>query len=202
MRLVFATGNKGKLREAREILGDAFEVVSPYYLGVDPEVEETGTTFQENSLLKAQHLYKLTGLDCFADDSGLEVDALDGAPGIYTARYAALAGTGSDHNFEDNIDRLLYELNGVTDRRARFKCVATLMINGVPHSFEGVCEGKIAYERAGCGGFGYDPVFIADAFPDKTLAEVPEDEKNLISHRGVALRKMAEFLAVEFAKNR
>ena len=221
MKLIFATGNKGKLREAREILGPhGIEVISPYDLGLTKEqvdVEETGSTFEENAIIKVKNLWNLTGMPCFADDSGLVVDALGGAPGIYSARYASLDGSGEDHNFASNIDRLLHEMQGVTDRRARFVCVAALMLPADGQSpcgafsriglrsnaeqgalpaatevitFEGFCEGRIAFERAGCGGFGYDPVFIPDAYPDRTLAEVDEDAKNAISHRGNALAKM------------
>lgn len=222
MQLIFATGNKGKLREAREILGPhGIEVISPYDLGLTPEqvdVEETGSTFEENAIIKVRHLWNLTGMPCFADDSGLVVDALGGAPGIYSARYASLDGSGADHNFASNIDKLLYNLQGVTDRRARFVCVAALVADGqspcgafarnglrsnaeqgaLPAAkvFEGTCEGNIAYSPAGCGGFGYDPVFIADAYPDRTLAEVDEDAKNAISHRGNALAKMLEYLTI------
>ena len=132
LKLIFATGNAGKLREAREILGPAgIEVVSPYDLGLTKEqvdVEEIGSTFEENAVIKVQNLWKLTGLPCFADDSGLVVDALGGAPGIYSARYASLDGSGEDHNFTSNIDRLLHEMQGVSDRRARFVCVVALMM--------------------------------------------------------------------------
>ncbi len=201
-KLVFATGNPGKLREAREILGAAFEVLSPADAGVSGEAEETGSTFKENSLLKAQYLFDRCGLACFADDSGLEVDDLGGAPGIYSARYA------SDHNFADNIDRVLTELTqlgsvpsapGTFPGKARFRCVATLILPGrEPVFFDGAVEGRIARRRCGAGGFGYDPVFVADAYPDRTIAELPEDVKNGISHRGVALRKMAAWLAEQF----
>jgi len=218
LKLIFATGNAGKLREAREILGPAgIEVVSPYDLGLTKEqvdVEETGSTFEENAIIKVQNLWNLTGLPCFADDSGLVVDALGGAPGIYSARYASLDGSGEDHNFASNIDRLLHEMQGVEDRRARFVCVVALILpeegnriaerfqrsnahlpsEGVITTFEGKCEGRIAFEPAGCGGFGYDPVFISDTYPDRTLAEVDEDAKNAISHRGNALAKMLKFI--------
>lgn len=199
MRLIFATANPGKLREAREILEPhGFEVVSPYDLGLTKEqvdVEETGNTFEENAIIKVQNLWQLTGLPCFADDSGLVVDALGGAPGIYSARYASLDGSGEDHNFASNIDKLLHNLQGVSDRTARFVCVVALILPeaGIK-TFRGTCEGRIAYEPAGCGGFGYDPVFIADAYPDRTLAEVDEDAKNAISHRGNALAAMVEAL--------
>ena len=199
MKLIFATANPGKLREAREILEPhGFEVVSPYDLGLTKEqvdVEETGNTFEENAIIKVQNLWQLTGLPCFADDSGLVVDALGGAPGIYSARYASLDGSGEDHNFASNIDKLLHNLQGVSDRTARFVCVVALILPeaGIK-TFRGTCEGRIAYEPAGCGGFGYDPVFIADAYPDRTLAEVDEDAKNAISHRGNALAAMVEAL--------
>lgn len=198
-RLIFATANQGKLREAREILEPhGFEVVSPYDLGLTKEqvdVEETGKTFEENAIIKVQNLWSLTGLPCFADDSGLVVDALGGAPGIYSARYASLDGSGEDHNFASNIDKLLHNLQGVTDRKARFVCVVALALPpaGIK-TFKGTCEGRIAEQPAGCGGFGYDPVFIADAYPDRTLAEVDEDAKNAISHRGNALAAMVDAL--------
>ena len=198
-RLIFATANPGKLREAREILEPhGFEVVSPYDLGLTKEqvdVEETGKTFEENAIIKVQNLWSLTGLPCFADDSGLVVDALGGAPGIYSARYASLDGSGEDHNFASNIDKLLHNLQGVTDRKARFVCVVALALPSAGiKTFKGTCEGRIAFEPAGCGGFGYDPVFIADAYPDRTLAEVDESAKNAISHRGNALAAMVDAL--------
>ena len=201
-RLIFATANPGKLREAREILEPhGFEVVSPYDLGLTKEqvdVEETGKTFEENAIIKVQNLWSLTGLPCFADDSGLVVDALGGAPGIYSARYASLDGSGEDHNFASNIDKLLHNLQGVTDRKARFVCVVALALPSAGiKTFKGTCEGRIAFEPAGCGGFGYDPVFIADVYPDRTLAEVDESAKNAISHRGNALTKMVEALVIK-----
>ena len=175
-------------------------MISPYDLGLTPEqvdVEETGSTFEENAIIKVRHLWKLTGMPCFADDSGLVVDALGGAPGIYSARYASLDGSGADHNFASNIDKLLHNLQGVENRMARFVCVAALALpESEIKTFEGKCEGRIAFERAGCGGFGYDPIFIADAYPDRTLAEVDEDAKNAISHRGKALAKMLEYLTI------
>ena len=195
MKLIFATGNKGKLREAREILGEGYEILSPADVGVTGEPEETGSTFQENSLLKARFLYDRTGLDCFADDSGLEVDALGGAPGIYSARYG---GGEHDHDFEANMTKLLAELDKLpagTPRTARFRTVATILIGGEPHFFDGTCEGRIAFERSGCEGFGYDPVFIPDLGDGRTMAEMGEEFKNSISHRAVALAKMAAWLA-------
>lgn len=189
MKLVFATGNKGKLREASEILGEGFELMTPVDFGITEDIPETGTTLKANSLQKAQYLYERCGCDCFADDTGLEVDALNGAPGVYTARYA---GEGKD--FDDNMDKVLEELNGVDNRRARFKSVVTLIIKGEIYFFEGALEGKIGYEKSGNGGFGYDPIFIADEYPQLTLADISEEQKNEISHRGKALRAMAEWL--------
>ena len=194
MKIIFATGNKGKLREAAEILGPEFELVSPAGLGITGEIEETGTTLEENSLIKAECLWKETGLPCFADDTGLEVDALGGAPGVYTARYA---GEGCD--FNDTLEKLRRELQSAgamlpQERKARFRSVVTIITDGTPHYFEGTMEGSIALSKAGCGGFGYDPVFIADEYPHKTVAEIPEEAKNAISHRGKALRQMACWL--------
>ena len=205
MKLVFATGNAGKLREASEILGEGFELVSLAQVGVDEDIPETGKTLRANSLQKAQYLYDRIGCDCFADDTGLEVDALGGAPGVYTARYA---GEGKD--FSANMDKVLYELSvcekeakmaeamGLkvkpVSRRARFKSVITLIVNGEKKMFEGTLEGVIAREKSGNGGFGYDPIFIADEYPGLTLADISEEEKNAISHRGKALRAMALWL--------
>ena len=205
MKIVFATGNIGKLREASEILGEGFELVSLAQTGIEEDIPETGNTLRANSLQKAQYLYDKLGCDCFADDTGLEVDALGGAPGVYTARYA---GEGKD--FNANMDKVLYELSVIegeahmaeefglktkpVSRRARFKSVVTLIIDGKIKMFEGTLEGEIAREKSGNGGFGYDPIFIADEYPGLTLADISEDEKNAISHRGKALRAMAQWL--------
>ncbi len=205
MKIVFATGNVGKLREASEILGEGFELVSLEQVGILEDIPETGNTLRANSLQKAQHLYEKLGCNCFADDTGLEVDALGGAPGVYTARYA-----GDDKDFNKNMDKVLYELGVIegearmaesvglkvkkVSRRARFKSVVTLIIDGKIQIFEGALEGVIARQKSGNGGFGYDPVFIADEFPGLTLADISEEEKNAISHRGKALRAMAQWL--------
>ncbi len=214
MRIIFATANPGKLREAAEVLGPEYEVVTPASLGITEDIPETGSSLQENSLQKAQYLFERTGLPCFADDTGLEVDALGGAPGIYSARYA-----GPGHDSNANMEKLLAELvrledrgtippdplgrcapiasdkHPVNGRHARFHTVVTLILtDGRPRFFEGVCEGAIARERHGTGGFGYDPVFLPDAYPGRTLAEVSEEEKNAVSHRGRALRAMADWL--------
>ena len=206
MKIVFATGNSGKLREASEILGEGFELVTPADFGIVEDIPETGNTLRANSLQKAQYLYERCGCDCFADDTGLEVDALGGAPGVYTARYA-----GDDKDFNKNMDKVLYELQVLEgeahmaaglglkikpfSRRARFKSVITLIIDGKIQMFEGTLEGEIAREKSGNGGFGYDPIFIADEYPGQTLADITEEQKNEISHRGKALRAMAAWLA-------
>ncbi len=205
MKIVFATNNKGKLREAQEILGKKFKLVTPADLGILEDIPETAETLKGNSKQKAEYIWKKCKCNCFADDTGLEVDDLGGAPGVHTARYA-----GGDKDFNKNMDKVLQELcikeaevqfatsTGLkvkkVKRRARFKSVITLIIDGKTHYFEGTLEGVIARERSGQGGFGYDPIFIADEFPGKTLADISEKEKNKISHRGKALRAMAEFL--------
>ena len=199
MKLLFATANKNKLREAAEILGDMVQVISPSELNINADVEETGETLQDNSILKARTLYDLSGLDCFADDTGLEVEVLNGAPGVLTARYAAcFPGGALPHDSEANMNRLLEELSEYStpeSRRARFRTVITLIYEGRQYCFEGIVSGTIAQGKAGNGGFGYDPIFIPDGFGGRTMAEISEDEKNAISHRGRALRSMAEFLS-------
>ena len=205
MKLVFATGNSGKLREAAEILGEGFELLTLAQVGITKDIPETGNTLRANSIQKAQYLFDRCGCNCFADDTGLEVDSLGGEPGVHTARYA-----GEDKDFNKNMDKVLYELavrqteaNMAKDmglklkpfsRRARFKSVVTLILNGEKHLFEGTLEGEISYQKSGNGGFGYDPIFIADEYPGMTLADISEDEKNAISHRGKALRAMAAWL--------
>ena len=189
MKLVFASGNRGKIREALEILGEGFELMTPAEAGILEDIPETGRTLRENSLQKARYLYGRTGMDCFADDTGLEVDCLGGAPGIHTARYA-----GEAKDPAANIDKLLREMEKAGGpRTARFRTVVTLILGGETHFFEGVMEGTVALRRSGMGGFGYDPVFVP-AGCDMTAAELGEEEKNAISHRGKALRAMAAFL--------
>lgn len=212
MTIIFATGNSCKLREASEILGEGFELVTPAMKGIVEDIPETGTTLRANSLQKAQYIFDHAGgADCFADDTGLETDILGGAPGVYSARYA-----GPEKSFSANIDKLLdemarreYEASVAREygletpnatRRARFKTVITLILNGEKHFFEGVMEGRISYGRVGNGGFGYDPVFIADEYPDVTVAELTDDQKNAISHRGKALRAMAAWLQEHASK--
>ena len=204
MKLVFATNNEHKVREASEILGPGFELVTPAQLGITEDIPETGNTFRANSQQKADYIYKHTGLDCFADDSGLEVDILGGAPGVETARYA-----GPSKDPRANIQKLLAEMArrekeasaaralGINtphaNRKARFRTCVTLIVGGERHFFDGVMEGTIGREPYGKGGFGYDPVFIPEGY-GVTAAQLPEEEKNAISHRGKALRAMAAFL--------
>lgn len=200
MKLAFATGNIGKLREASEILGSEYELVTPAQLGIDEDIPETGATLKENSLQKAEYLHNRSSMDCFADDSGLEVDALGGAPGVYSARYG-----GKAHDSQANMSRLLKELDGISSRKARFRTVVSFIHDGQTLFFEGVLEGRIAQSQRGTGGFGYDPLFIPDVIPSEdgalvpnveghTLAEFPDGVKNAISHRGKALRALAEYL--------
>lgn len=205
MKLIFATGNKSKLKEAAEILSD-YEIVSPLSLGIDDDIEETGSTLEENSLIKARAIFARTGKACFADDTGLEVDALGGAPGVQTARYA-----GETHDSNANMDKLLAELGDSQCRSARFRAVVTLILeDGSEHIFEGQLEGSITRSKSGCGGFGYDPVFAPSACEldsigvnsseGLTLAQLSEAQKNAISHRGKALSKMYQFLSTHTAQ--
>ena len=194
MEIIFATGNAHKVIEAQKALGDSFTLIMPKELGLDQESPENGDTLQANAIEKAEFLWNKFGKNCFADDTGLEVDALGGAPGVFTARYA-----GPDKGSDANMSKLLAELSTLEQngekisRRARFRTVVALIIDGKTHIFNGVLEGKIATERSGSQGFGYDPVFIPDGY-DNTLAEISLDEKNTISHRGKAMRALAEFL--------
>ena len=206
MRIVFATNNQHKLSEIRDILGETIEVLSLKDIGCDVDIPETGTTLEENALQKAQYVYDNYHIDCFADDTGLEVDALDGAPGVYSARYASMdSQTGStSHDSEANMTRLLKELGNNNNRKARFRTVIALIQkrNVCPcgctsikqiHQFEGIVEGEIIRERRGGEGFGYDPIFQPDGY-DKTFAELGMDIKNHISHRARATQKLADYL--------
>lgn len=189
MKIIAATKNKNKLREFGEILKD-FEIISQEEAGVNIDVEETGTTFEENSYLKAKAIYDITGITTIADDSGLCVDALGGEPGVYSARYG-----GEGYDDKGRVQLLLKNMKDVPDeeRTARFVCVITLVGDEGVLTARGECEGKIDYEPKGENGFGYDPVFYVDRF-EKTLAEVNPEEKNSISHRGKALKIFAEKL--------
>lgn len=200
MKIVFATNNQHKLQEIRDILGSEFEVVSLKEIGCDVDIPETGNTLEENALQKAQYVYDHYHLSCFADDTGLEVEALDGAPGVHSARYAE----GTDHDSEANMAKLLRELDGKENRKARFRTVICLIekqdvcpcgctrIKKI-HQFEGIVNGSIATEKHGTEGFGYDPIFVPEGY-DKSFAELGEEVKNGISHRARAVKKLVEYL--------
>ena len=194
-KLIFATNNKHKLGEVREILNGIVDIVSLSDAGLSGEIPETADTLQGNALQKAQWVWERTHQDCFADDTGLEVDALDGAPGVYSARYA-----GEHCSFDDNIDKLLNALDGNTNRKAQFRTVVCLIENGEPRYFEGKVEGCILTERYGNEGFGYDPVFMPDRFA-VSFAEMPLEVKNKISHRGRAVSGLVEYLKSEDSKH-
>ncbi len=189
-KLVFATNNAHKLEEARQIIGDGFEIVSLAEVGCHDEIPETADTLEGNALIKARWVKEKYGYDCFADDTGLMVDALGGAPGVYSARYA-----GEHCSPADNVAKLLGEMQGLEDRKAHFATVIALLVNGEQHTFEGRVEGSIATARHGDGGFGYDPIFVAEE-TGRCFAEMTPDEKNAISHRGRAMRKLRDFLGV------
>lgn len=192
MKIVFATNNKHKLDEVRNILGEGFEVVSLAEIGCTEDIPETGSTLKENAQQKAEYIYKKYGIPCFADDTGLEVEALGGEPGIYSARYAAINNAGEGHDSEANMTVLLQKLNGKQNRNAHFKTVICLILSA-PLFFEGIVEGKITTTRSGAEGFGYDPIFQPEGY-DKTFAELGNDVKNGISHRARAVAKLAEYL--------
>ncbi len=188
MKILFATNNAHKLSEVSEVLGNGFRLLTPRDCGVTEEIPETQPTLEGNALQKARYLHEHTGLDCFADDTGLEVAALGGAPGVRSARYAT-----DGHDFAANNRLLLKNLEGTTDRRARFRTVIALILNGEEHLFEGLVEGRIIDAERGAEGFGYDPLFIPDG-SDKTFAEMSAEEKNAVSHRGRAVRRLAAYL--------
>ena len=199
MKIVFATNNQHKLQEIRHILGDSIEVLSLKDIGCDADIPETGTTLEENARQKAEYIWQHYHCDVFADDTGLEVDVLNGAPGVYSARYA-----GEGHDSEANMARLLRELGDNNNRRARFRTVIALIQKKdvcpcgctrikQEHLFEGIVEGEITREKSGVGGFGYDPIFRPDGY-DKTFAELGEEIKNQISHRARATQKLADYL--------
>jgi XTP/dITP diphosphohydrolase len=188
MELVFATNNKHKIKEIGDLLDRNFKILGLADVNISGDIPEDAETLAENALFKAQFVHKRTGLNVFADDTGLEVDALGGAPGVYSARYA-----GEGRSFDDNIDKLLEQMADAEDRSARFRTVIALILDGKEYLFEGTVDGVITLERRGDGGFGYDPVFLADGY-DRTFAEIPLSEKNLISHRARAMRKLLAFL--------
>lgn len=188
-KLVFATNNAHKLEEIRTILGDKVEILSLNDINCHADIPETADTLQGNAALKAQYIYENYGLDCFADDTGLEVEALNGAPGIYSARYAG----GEGHDSEANMKKLLSEMQDKENRKARFRTVICLIEDGKEHFFEGIVNGSIIRERKGGAGFGYDPIFMPDGYSE-TFAEMGNDEKNKISHRARAVQKLCEYL--------
>ncbi len=187
-KIVFATNNSHKLSEVRALLGNIFEIVSLKDIGFKEDIPETGVTLAENASQKSHFIYERYGLDCFADDTGLEVDALEGAPGVYSARYA-----GEHASYEENVTKLLHELDGEKNRVARFKTVVSLIVDGNEFQFEGRVEGQILEQRFGNSGFGYDPVFLPDGYPE-TFAKMSPELKNRISHRGKAMQKLVVFL--------
>lgn len=200
MKIVFATNNQHKLQEIRDILGSEFEIVSLKDIGCDVDIPETGNTLEENAMQKAQYVYDHYNLSCFADDTGLEVEALNGEPGVHSARYAE----GTDHDSEANMAKLLRNLEGKDNRKARFRTVIALIqkqdvcpcgctsIKKV-NRFEGIVDGSIATEKHGTAGFGYDPIFVPEGY-DKSFSELGESIKNGISHRARAVAKLAEYL--------
>ncbi len=189
MKIVFATNNAHKLSEVQAVLGPSFELVTPRMCGVAEDIPEDQPTLEGNALQKARYVRARTGLDCFADDTGLEVEALGGAPGVHSARYAT-----DGHDFAANNRFLLANLAGKTNRRARFRTVVALLVGDEEHLFEGVVEGRILDHECGTEGFGYDPLFVPDGY-DRTFAEMSAEEKNAVSHRGRAVRKLSEYLS-------
>ena len=190
-QIVFATNNEHKLAEVRQIIGNSIEVLSLNDIGCDVDIPETGETLEDNAQLKAQYVFDHYHIDVFADDTGLEVDALNGAPGVYSARYA-----GDGHDSEANMTKLLNELGENNNRRARFRTVIALILQGQVYEFEGIVNGEIIRERKGGEGFGYDPIFRPDGY-DQTFAELGADIKNQISHRARATAKLCHFLKVK-----
>ncbi len=188
-KIVFATNNEHKLREIQSILKDNFEVLSLRDIGFNEDIPETGDTLAENASQKSYTIYNRYNIDCFSDDTGLEVDALGGQPGVYSARYA-----GESCSFEDNVNKLLKELLGKENRSAAFSTVISLVIDGKEYQFEGRIDGQITRETHGKGGFGYDPVFKPNGY-DITFAEMDADTKNSISHRALATKKLVAFLS-------
>lgn len=186
--IIFATNNAHKLSEVQALLGDKFHLVTLRDCGITEDIPETADTLEGNASQKSHYLYDRVGKNCFADDTGLEVEVLGGAPGVRSARYAT-----DGHDFEANNRLLLKNLEGEDNRKARFRTVISLILDGEEHLFEGIVEGRITESAAGCGGFGYDPLFVPDGY-DCTFAEMSADEKNAISHRGRAVQKLVEFL--------
>ena len=187
-KIIFATNNKHKLEEVQQILAGNFEVLGLNEIGFAGDIPETGKTLEENASIKSKFVFEKFGMNCFSDDTGLEIEALDGRPGVYSARYA-----GEDGNAENNIAKILSELHGIENRKARFRTVVSLILDGKEHFFEGIANGQISDEKRGGVGFGYDPVFIPDGY-NQTFAEMSSELKNTISHRKKAMDKLVSFL--------
>jgi len=187
-KLVFATNNDHKLRELKEILSSEFELLSLNDIGCTDDIPETGTTLEVNAAQKSFYIWDKYGINCFADDTGLEIEALGNEPGVYSARYA-----GEGRNATDNMLKVLGKLKNEINRRARFRCVISLIINGEEKQFEGIVDGKILDEKHGVAGFGYDPIFMPDGF-SQSFAEMSAEEKNQVSHRGRAVKKLVDYL--------
>jgi XTP/dITP diphosphohydrolase len=191
MKLVFASNNKNKIQEIQALVPNTIQIVSLEEIGCFEDIPETADTIEGNAILKANYVTEKYGYDCFADDTGLEVEALNGAPGVYSARYA-----GEQKDANDNMDKLLFELKDKTNRKANFKTVIALNLKGKQILFSGIIHGKIIEEKIGTNGFGYDPIFVADGY-EKTFAELSMEEKSTISHRGIAVKQLIEY----FTKN-
>jgi XTP/dITP diphosphohydrolase len=185
--LVFATNNKHKLEEVQALIGDKFQLRTLEEIGCLDDIPETGDTFRDNASQKSRYIWDRFKIDCFSDDSGLEVDALNGEPGVYSARYSG------SRNSEDNLQLVMSKMKGMSNRSARFKCVISIILDGMEHLFEGSVEGEITNSRSGCAGFGYDPIFKPQGH-DVSFAEMSAEEKNKISHRGRAVEKLVGFL--------
>lgn len=190
--IVFATANRHKVREVNQLLGEQFNILSLKDIGCEEDIPETQDTVAGNARQKARYLKAHYGQDCFAEDTGLEIDALDGAPGVYTARYA-----GPQRDSQANMQLVLEQLADTAQRSARFRTVISLILNGKEYLFEGIAEGNIAEQQSGSQGFGYDPIFIPEGY-EQTFAELDSTEKNAISHRGKAVEQLARFLRNHF----
>lgn len=188
MEIIFATANLNKLKEVQEMLGSKYTLKTPADFEITEDIEETADTLEGNAAIKAEYIWSKLGKTCFSDDTGLEVKALNGEPGVRSARYA-----GEGKNSEDNMVKLLHELEDKEDRSAQFRCSIALIWEGKTYNFDGICEGEIAEEKIGEGGFGYDPIFIPKGY-DKSFAELSSEEKNLISHRGLAINALRAWL--------
>lgn len=188
MKLVFASNNKNKIQEIQALVPNTFQILSLEEIGCTEDIPETADTIEGNAILKANYVTEKYGYDCFADDTGLEVEALNGAPGVYSARYA-----GEQKDANDNMDKLLSELKDKSNRNANFKTVIALNLNGNQNLFTGIINGKIIEKKIGTNGFGYDPIFVADGY-SKTFAELTMEEKSIISHRGIAVNELILFL--------